>query len=66
MAGMFPNICNFSSYVKNVKLFSHHSMIKTALRAPFFMPKLQKPVSNGYVNHTVLATMELIGKGKEK
>ena len=53
LAGMFPNICNFSSYVKNVKLFSLHSMTKTALRAPFFMAKLQKLESNGYVNHTV-------------
>ena len=30
-------------------------MIKTALRASFFMAKLQKPESNGYVNHTVVA-----------
>ena len=28
-------------------------MIKTALRAAFFIAKLQKPESNGYVNHTV-------------
>ena len=42
-------------------------MIKTALRAPFFMAKLQKPESNGYVNHTVdtkpLVTTYYVGFG---
>ena len=40
---------------ENVKVFSYHLMRRTALRAPFFMAKLQKPESNGYANHTVLA-----------
>ena len=52
--GNFPNTCNVLSYVKNVKVFSHHFMIKTVLRAPFFMAILQKPESNGYDNHTVV------------
>ena len=33
-------------------------MIKTALRAPFFMAKLHKMESDGYVNHTVDSTTE--------
>ena len=37
-----------------LRYFPLHLMIKTALRAPFFMTKLQKQESNGYVNHTVL------------
>ena len=51
--GNSQNICDFLSYVKNVKVFSYYLMKKTALRAPFFMAKLQKPESNGYDNHTV-------------
>ena len=31
----------------------YHLMIKTALRTPFFIAKLQKRESNGYANHTV-------------
>ena len=39
-----------------VKVFSHHLMIKTAVTAPFLLAKLQKPESNGYVNHTVVSS----------
>ena len=53
MAGIFKIFIIFLSYVKNVKVFSYHLMIKTALWAPFFIANFPKPEPNGYVSHTV-------------
>ena len=52
MTVIFKTFVIVFNMVKNFKVFSYHLMTKTALRAPLFKEKLQKPKSNGYDNHT--------------